>query len=158
MYSLTFNSLYVILNTPKLIIKSETWLLKRLIKWYINHKQKLEKEQQQNLLQTVYFEKEEIEVKEEGKNEEKIYEYSIESFIDLIYKVVSLDQVDWKYMKDKYNKILKELMLDDYSGNKNHFLINFKDIDERLLKIIYKYYIDENKNIIESMFISTILF
>lgn len=158
MYSLTFNSLYVILNTPKLIIKSETWLLKRLIKWYINHKQKLEKEQQQNLLQTVDFEKEEIEVKEEGKNEEKIYEYSIESFIDLIYKVVSLDQVDWKYMKDKYNKILKELMLDDYSGNKNHFLINFKDIDERLLKIIYKYYIDENKNIIESMFIITILF
>lgn len=104
------------------------------------------------------FERKEIEVKETPKyekcnNEEEIYDYSIERFIDLIFKVVSLDQVDWKDMKDNYNKILQELMLDDYSGYINHFHINFEDIDERLLKIIYKYYIDENKNVIDSIFI-----
>lgn len=125
------------------------------MKWFTNYKQKQETEIQKGKIRE--REEQNGKAREENDDEEVEYVFSIPNFVNLIFNRVNLDAVKWEEIKDKYNNILKELMINDYSGSRNHLCICNDDIDEKLSLIIQKYY-DDNIYSINGIYLNIFVY
>lgn len=114
---LSLESIKFIFNSKNLIIKSESWLLNRLLRWF------------------------KIVLKESKENEEEVND-----FINLIESKIPLNEIKKEEIEEENLSILKELDIEILDEITDFVCVDMDDVrNNELIKLVHKYYPNDDE-------------